>query len=251
MSQNGTGRLAGKTAFLTASGQGIGRATALAFAREGAQVIATDLDTGLLEALKRESPQVHTERLDVRDRGAVAKLGERGEPIDILFNCAGFVHHGTVLDCDDAEWERSFDLNVGSMHRVVRALLPGMLARGAGSIVNVASVVSSVAGRPNRYVYGASKGAVIGLTKAIAADFIARGIRVNAICPGTIETPSLGQRISSQGNPEKTRSNFQARQPIGRFGTPEEVASVAVYLASDEAAFTTGQIVIVDGGMTL
>lgn len=251
MSQNGTGRLAGKTAFMTAAGQGIGRATALAFAREGARVIATDLDTGLLDALKRESPQIHTERLDVRDRTAVAKLSERSERIDILFNCAGFVHHGTVLDCDDGEWERSFDLNVGSMHRMVRAVLPGMLARGGGSIVNIASVVSSIAGRPNRYVYGASKGAVIGLTKAIAADFIAKGIRVNAICPGTIETPSLGQRIAAQGNPEKARADFTARQPIGRFGTPEEVASIAVYLASDEASFTTGQCFIVDGGMTL
>jgi 2-keto-3-deoxy-L-fuconate dehydrogenase len=246
-----TDRLAGKVALLTAAAAGIGRATAQAFAREGAKVIATDIDVDGLAGLDAEK-----RKLDVRSTEAVAALAREIGAIDVLFNCAGFVHHGTVLDCSDSDWDFSFDLNVKSMHRTVRAFLPGMLEKGAGSIVNIASGASSVRGIANRHVYGASKAAVIGLTKAVAADFIRKGVRCNAICPGTIESPSLDGRIAalsrSSGEPvEKVRQAFVDRQPMGRLGKPEEVAALAVYLASDESAFATGQIYLVDGGFAL
>jgi len=244
-------RLHGKTALITAAGAGIGRATAVAFAREGCLVIATDLDTAKLEGLTGD---LHP--LDVRSTDAVRALAARVGPVDILFNCAGYVHHGTVLDCSEQDWDFSFDVNVKSMHRTIRAFLPGMLELGKGSIVNVSSGASSVRGIPNRYVYGASKAAVIGLTKAVAADFIRRGIRCNAICPGTIDSPSLAARVSTlaaqQGRSvEEVRKEFEARQAMGRIGTPEEVAALAVYLASDESSFATGSIHIVDGGFSL
>ena len=252
-------RLHGKRALVTAAGQGIGRATALAFAREGASVLATDIAAeklvGLADAL------IATRPLDATDAAAITALADELGPIDILFNCAGFVHHGTVLDVLPEEWDFSFNLNVRSMYLTIRAFLPKMLERadhgGPGaSILNMASTVSSVKGAPNRCVYGATKAAVIGLTKAVAVDFISRGIRCNAICPGTIATPSLDERIAMQGvklpgGTEAARLGFVARQPLGRLGTAEEVAALAVYLASDEAAFTTGAIHIIDGGFTL
>jgi len=240
------GRLAGKAALLTAAAAGIGRATAEAFAREGARVVATDIDMAGLKGLDAE-----TRKLDVRSNEAVEALAREIGPIDVLFNCAGFVHHGTVLDCSDADWDFSFDLNVKSMHRTIRAFLPGMLEKGKGSIVNVASGASSVRGIPNRFVYGATKAAVIGLTKALAADFIKRGIRANAIAPGTIETPSLDARMAAQGGTEAVRRAFIDRQPMGRLGTAEEVAALALYLASDEASFTTGAVHVIDGGFSL
>jgi len=246
-----TGRLQGKTAVLTAAAAGIGRATAEAFAAEGAKIIATDIDLKGLDGLAGE-----TRKLDVRSTESVEALAREVGPIDILFNCAGFVHHGSVLECSDDEWDFSFDLNVKSMHRTIKAFLPGMLGKGGGSIVNIASGASSVRGIANRYVYGASKAAVIGLTKSIAADFIKRGIRCNAICPGTIESPSLEGRIATlsaqSGQPiEAVRKAFIDRQPMGRLGKAEEIAALAVYLASDESAFTTGQIHLADGGFAL
>jgi 2-keto-3-deoxy-L-fuconate dehydrogenase len=244
-------RLKGKVALLTAAAAGIGRATAQAFHAEGARVIATDLDAGKLAGLAGD-----LRPLDVRSTQAVEALANDVGPIDILFNCAGFVHHGTVLECSDGDWDFSFDLNVKSMHRTIRAFLPGMLARGGGSIVNVASGASSVRGIPNRYVYGASKAAVIGLTKAVAADFIKRGLRCNAICPGTIESPSLEQRIETLAAQtgqtlEAVRQAFIDRQPMGRLGSAQEIANLAVYLASDESSYTTGQVHLADGGFAL
>jgi 2-keto-3-deoxy-L-fuconate dehydrogenase len=249
-----TGRLAGKTALVTAAGQGIGRATALAFAREGARVFATDIDErGLAELAGVEG--ITTRRLDVTDAAAIAALVPALPPLSVLFNAAGFVHHGTILDCDEADWDFSFELNVRSMYRVIRAALPAMLELGGGSIINVASVAGSVKAVPNRFVYGTTKAAVVGLTKSIAADFITRGIRCNAICPGTVESPSLAQRIESQARAggqtvEQVRAAFVARQPMGRLGRPEEIAALAVYLASDESAFTTGTVQISDGGLS-
>jgi 2-keto-3-deoxy-L-fuconate dehydrogenase len=246
-----TARLQGKVALLTAAGQGIGKATALVFANEGATVWATDVNQPALDALAAERPEIKTRRLDVRDEKAIQSLvGEIG-PIDILFNCAGFVHHGTILECEDKDWDFSFDVNVKSMYRTCRAVIPGMLKAGRGNIINMSSGASSVKAAPNRFVYGATKAAVIGLTKAIAADFIKQGIRCNAICPGTVESPSLEQRIAAQGDLEKARAAFIARQPMGRLGHPEEIAALALYLASDESAFTTGQIHIIDGGWSL
>ena len=246
------GRLAGKTAFLTAAGQGIGRATAEAFLAEGARVIATDLDLAKLDGL--DDAERHA--LDVRSTEAVNALAAQVGPVDILFNCAGFVHHGTVLDTSDADWDFSMDLNVKSMHRTIKAFLPGMLDKGAGSIVNIASGASSVRGIPNRYVYGASKAAVIGLTKAVAADTIKRGVRCNAICPGTVESPSLGDRITTLASNTgqsvgAVQQSFVDRQPMGRLGTAREIAMCAVYLASDESSYTTGTINPVDGGFSL
>jgi 2-keto-3-deoxy-L-fuconate dehydrogenase len=246
-----TDRLKGKSALVTAAGQGIGRAIAEAFAREGAKVFATDLDPAKLEGLAAERL-----KLDVRSSDAVSAMARETGPVDILVNAAGFVHHGTILDCSDRDWDFSFDLNVRSMHRTIGAYLPGMLERGRGSIVNIASGASSVRGIPNRYVYGTTKAAVIGLTKAVAADFIRQGIRANAICPGTIQSPSLDGRIAEQAEKsglgvDAVRQAFIDRQPMGRLGTAEEVAMLALYLASDEASYTTGQIHLVDGGFAL
>jgi 2-keto-3-deoxy-L-fuconate dehydrogenase len=244
-------RLAEKTAVLTAAGQGIGRATALAFVQEGATVWATDVNESLLSNLCAEEPRIRTRTLDVRDAHAIASLVQQVGQIDVLFNCAGYVHHGTILECTEQDWDFSFELNLKSMYYTCRAVLPAMLAAGGGSIINMSSAASSIKGAPNRFVYGATKAAVIGLTKSIAADFIQRGIRCNAICPGTVESPSLRQRMLAQGDFEKARAEFIARQPMGRIGKPNEIASLAVYLASDESAFTTGQIHIIDGGWTL
>ena len=249
------GRLAGKVAFCTASGAGIGRATAIAFAREGAKVIASDIS---LEALKdlRDEGVAETYLLDVRNTKSVDDTAKRVGAVDILFNAAGFVHHGSVLECSDQDWDVSFDLNVKSMHRTIKAFVPAMLAKGCGSIVNIASGAGSVRGIPNRYAYGATKAAVIGLSKAVAADFIRRGVRCNAICPGTVQSPSLDGRIASQAKTlgktdDEVRQMFIDRQPMGRLGTAEEIAAIAVYLASDESAFTTGQTFLVDGGFAL
>ncbi len=247
-------RLAGKIAFLTAAGQGIGRATALAFADEGATVWATDINEQLLSALRHERPGIRTRRLDVLSSNEIADCAAGVGPIDILFNCAGYVHHGTILDCSENDWDLSFDVNVKSMYRTCRVFLPEMLKVGKGNIINMSSAASSIKAAPNRFVYATTKAAVIGLTKAIAADFIRSGIRCNAICPGTVQSPSLEQRIAAQGKQgdiEKIRSEFVARQPMGRIGTPEEIALLAVYLASDESSYTSGQIHIIDGGFSL
>jgi len=249
------GRLKGKKTLITAAGQGIGRSTVLAFAREGAKVLATDIDPESLASLKKEFPEIATNIetcvLDVNNLEAIQQLAKETGSIDVLFNCAGFVHHGTVLDCEESDWDISFNLNVRSMYRMIKAFLPAMLESGGGSIVNMSSVASSVKGLPNRFVYGASKAAVVGLTKSIAADFITQNIRCNAICPGTVESPSLQARIKAQGgNYEDVLSAFIARQPIGRIGTPEEIAALAVYLASDESSYTTGVAWSIDGGMT-
>jgi len=244
-------RLRGTTALLTAAGQGIGRATALAFAEEGASVWATDVNQSALKTLVDESPQIRTRILDARDAPAIQALVEEIGQIDVLFNCAGYVHHGTILDCTEEEWNLSIDLNLKSMYYSCRAVLPVMLASGHGSIINMSSGASSVKGAPNRFVYGTTKAGVIGLTKSIAIDFIRRGIRCNAICPGTVDSPSLEQRMRAQGDFAAARSEFIARQPMGRLGKPEEIAAFAVYLASDESAFTTGQIHVIDGGWTL
>ena len=244
-------RLLNKTALITAAAQGIGRASALAFAREGAHVIATDINQEALDSLVREVPAIRATQLDVRDPAAIGRAAGEIGAVDVLFNCAGYVHHGTILDCDEDAWAFSLDLNVTAMYRMTRAFLPAMLAAGHGNIINMSSVASSVTGAPNRFVYGATKAAVIGMTKSIAADFVGRGIRSNAICPGTIDTPSLHQRMSAQGDYDAARAAFIARQPMGRIGTAEEVAALAVYLASDESAFTTGQIHVIDGGWTI
>jgi 2-keto-3-deoxy-L-fuconate dehydrogenase len=244
-------RLSGKTVLVTAAAQGIGRATALAFAREGADVIATDVNLEKLSELEG-TQGLKVRALDVLDTQAIQSLASELGAVDALVNCAGYVHHGTILDCGEKDWDFSFDLNVRSMYRIIRAFLPAMLERGqGGSIVNIASVASSVKGIPNRFVYGTSKAAVIGLTKSVAADFVTKGIRCNAICPGTIQTPSLDDRIAAQGDAEAARKAFVARQPLGRLGTPEEIAAMALYLASDESAFTTGQIHVVDGGISI
>ncbi|MFQ5972919.1 MAG: SDR family oxidoreductase, partial [Alphaproteobacteria bacterium] len=236
---------------LTAAGQGMGRASALAFAREGAAVLATDIDPDALASLRGEQPGIETEVLDVRDTSAIEGLAQRRGAVDVLFNVAGFVHHGTILDCSEEDWDFSFDVNVKSMYRTIRAFLPAMLAAGGGTIINMASGASSVRGIPNRFVYGATKAGVIGLTKAVAADFIGQGIRCNAICPGTVDTPSLRERISAFDDPEAALKTFIARQPMGRLGRPEEIAALAVYLASDESAYVTGTIHISDGGFSL
>lgn len=246
-------RLTGKRAFVTAAGQGIGRAVSLAFAEEGADVVATDLDGAKVGQIAGEG--LRTARLDVTDGAAVAAAIAAAGALDILFNCAGFVHQGTILDATEAEWDFAFALNVQSQFRTIRAALPGMVERGGGSIINVASAASSIKGAPNRFVYGTTKAAIIGLTKSVAADFVTHGVRCNAICPGTVQTPSLDDRIAANaaqaGGVEAARTAFVARQAMGRLGTPEEIAALAVYLASDEAQFMTGQAVVIDGGWTL
>lgn len=240
------GRLDNKRALVTAAGQGIGRASALAMAREGAHVIATDVNTDALAELAALGLQ--TQFLDVRNPTSIAEAVAAAGPIDVLFNCAGYVAAGTILDCDEDQWAFSLDLNMTAMYRMCRAFLPSMLAGGGGSIINMASVAGSVIAAPNRFVYGATKAGVIGLTKSIAADFIAKGIRCNAVCPGTVESPSLDQRLRDTGDYQAARAAFVARQPIGRIGKPEEIAALVVYLASDESTYTTGVAHLIDGG---
>ena len=237
-------RLEGKTALITAAAQGIGRASAELFAAQGARVIATDIN---LDALK-EVVGCETHKLDILNSDEVTALAKEIGAIDILFNCAGYVHSGTILECDEKDWNFSLDLNVTSMYRMIRAFLPGMIASGGGSIINMSSVASSIKGAPNRFAYGMTKAAVIGLTKAVAADFVTQGVRCNAICPGTVQTPSLEQRLHATGDYETAYKNFVARQPMGRLGSALEMAQLALYLASDESAFTTGTINVIDGG---
>jgi 2-keto-3-deoxy-L-fuconate dehydrogenase len=245
-----TNRLSGKTALVTAAAQGIGRATALAFAAEGANVLATDVNEAKLAELA-EIPGIATCRLDVLDRAMIQALSREIATPNILMNCAGFVHHGTVLDAADDEWEFGFNLNVKSLFHMTQAFLPGMLAAGGGSIINMASVSGSISGVPNRLVYGATKAAVIGFTKSVARDYIGHGIRCNAIAPGTVQSPSLDERINAFDDPVQARKDFIARQPLGRLGQAEEIAALALYLASDESAYTTGTVMVADGGLTL
>ncbi|MFM1907230.1 MAG: hypothetical protein RLZZ591_907 [Pseudomonadota bacterium] len=243
-------RLNGKTALVTAAGQGIGRATVLAMAAEGAQVLATDVNAQLLESLAGVA-NVRTARLDVLDKAAIQTLVAAEPAFDVLFNCAGMVHNGTIAQATDADWDLAFQLNVRSQFWMIQAVLPGMLAKGGGSIINMASVCSSLKGLPNRFVYGTTKAAVVGLTKAVAADYVGQGIRCNAIAPGTVDTPSLGDRINSYEDPLAARKAFIARQPMGRLAQAAEIAPIVVYLASDESVFASGQVLSVDGGMTI
>lgn len=248
-----TGQLANKLAFVTAAGQGIGRATALEFAAAGARVIATDVNEALVHQIA--SDHIHTARLDVLHAADITRAAKDAGPVDILFNCAGYVHQGTLLDATEDDWDFAFALNARSMFRTMQAFLPGMLERGHGVILNMASVASSLKGVPSRFVYSATKAAVIGMTRSVAADYVTRGIRCNCLCPGTVHTPSLDERIQANaataGSVEAARAAFIARQPMGRLGTPEEIAALAVYLASDAAQFVTGQALVIDGGLTL
>lgn len=249
-------RLSGKRCLITAAGAGIGRESALACAREGAQVLATDIDAAALASLAAENTAdnlaLEVRTLNVTDPNAITALVADEPGFDVLFNCAGYVHQGSILDCDEEAWRRSFSLNVDAMYRLCKAVLPGMLTRGSGSIINMSSVASSIKGAPNRFVYGVTKAAVIGLTKSIAADFVAKGIRCNAICPGTVDTPSLAGRIAALGgDQDSVRKSFVDRQPMGRLGDPREIAALVVYLASDESSFTTGQTHIIDGGWSI
>jgi 2-keto-3-deoxy-L-fuconate dehydrogenase len=244
------GRLAGKSAFITAAGQGMGQAAALAFAREGARVWATDVNGSALKAIEGKDG-IRTRVLDVTNEEAIKAISQEVGDIDILFNCAGIVHHGSILDATVKDWDQAFSVNVRSMFLVSKAFLPGMLKKGRGSIINMASVASSIRGLPNRCVYGASKAAVIGLTKSIAADTVGKGIRCNAICPGTVDTPSLQGRINAFADPVQARKDFVARQPMGRLGTVDDITGILVFLASDESLFATGNAYSIDGGMTI
>ncbi len=241
-------RLAGKTALVTAAGQGIGRSTAEAFHREGATVVATDIDAGKLDAAFGGTG-ITARVLDVLDPAAVREIADELGGVDVLYNCAGFVHHGTILECEEEAWDFSFDLNVKAQYRMIRTFLPAMLAGGGGSIINMSSVCSSLKGIVNRAVYGASKAAVIGLTKSVSVDYLRQGIRCNCICPGTVQSPSLDERIDAFPDPVQARADFVARQPLGRLGTAGEIAAISVYLASDESAYTTGQAFVIDGGI--
>jgi 2-keto-3-deoxy-L-fuconate dehydrogenase len=247
-----SGRLAQKRCLITAAGAGIGRATALAFAREGADVLATDIDEAALQWLEREVPGIRTAVLDVTQPERISELTRGGAQFDVLFNCAGFVHAGTLLDTKVADWRRSFAINVDAMFYLCQAVVPGMLSQRKGSIINMSSVASSLKGVANRFAYGTTKAAVIGLTKSIAAEYVAQGIRCNAICPGTVLTPSLGARVAAMGgDPEQVWKSFRNRQPMGRLGEPEEIAALALYLASDESSFVTGTVQIIDGGWSV
>lgn len=243
-----TKRLSNKTIVISAAGAGIGRESAIQCHREGATVWATDIDDAALSQLARDYPGIHCHSLDVTDVDAIQLLSDTIGDIDVLFNCAGFVHNGTILDCEAKDWDFSFDINVKSCYNMIRSFLPGMLRRGGGSIINMASVASSVKGVPNRFAYGATKAAIIGLSKAVAADFVAQGIRCNAICPGTVDTPSLQQRLNQFDDPQAARQTFEQRQPMGRLGQANEIASLVIYLASDESSYTTGAIHLIDGG---
>jgi 2-keto-3-deoxy-L-fuconate dehydrogenase len=244
------GRLAGKTAFITAAGQGIGRGAALAFAKEGARVWASDINAKTLTEIDGKEG-IKTRVLDVTDEAAVNQAAAEIGAIDVLFNCAGFVHHGTILECTPKDWDFSFNINVKSMYTTTRAFLPGMLKKGKGSIINMSSIASSVKGLPNRFVYGATKAAVIGMTKAIAADYVKQGIRCNCIGPGTVDTPSLAGRIAAFADPVQAKKDFIARQPMGRLGSVEDITGILVFLASDESLFATGNMYSIDGGMTI
>jgi len=243
--------LAGKTALVTAAANGIGRASAEAMAARGAQVIATDIDGAAVEALAQATPNITGHQLDVMDGAAVEALVASVSPVQVLLNCAGWVHDGTILDCDEAVWDRAFDLNAKAIFRITKAVLPGMLESGSGSIINIASIVSSEKGAPRRFAYGSSKAAIIGMTKSIAADFVKSGIRCNAICPGTVQSPSLNDRLAATGDFDTALAAFKDRQPMGRLGQPEEIAEIVCYLAGDMSAFTTGQAFAIDGGWSI
>ena len=245
------GRLDGKCVLLTAAGQGIGRASALAMAQEGARVIATDINEDALAALVVEAPGIECRMLDVLDKQAIDELASNVGVVDALFNCAGYVHNGTILDCTDDDWDFAFNLNAKAQYWMIQAVLPAMLEAGSGSIINMSSLASSMKGVPMRFVYTASKAAVLGITKSVAAEYVTQGIRCNAICPGTVNSPSLEERLHAQGDYEEARAAFVARQPMGRIGTAEEIAALVVYLASDESAYTSGQALAIDGGWSI
>ena len=246
-----SGRLEGKKIFVTAAGQGIGKATAIAFHKEGAHVIATDLNDKTLADLNKEYPEIKVQKLDSTDNNAILEFTKTLDKVDVLFNAVGFVHHGTILDCEEKDWDFSFDVNIKSMYFMCRAILPLMIKQNGGSIINISSIASSLKGLPNRFVYGASKAAIIGLTKSIASDFVKQNIRCNAIAPGTVFSPSWQERVNQSPDPVQAKKDFIARQPMGRLGTAEEIAAVAVYLASDDATFTTGSTIHVDGGISI
>ena len=246
-----SGRLEGKKILVTAAGQGIGKATAIAFHKEGAHVIATDLNDKTLADLNKEYPEIKVQKLDSTDNNAILEFTKTLDKVDVLFNAVGFVHHGTILDCEEKDWDFSFDVNIKSMYFMCRAILPLMIKQNGGSIINISSIASSLKGLPNRFVYGASKAAIIGLTKSIASDFVKQNIRCNAIAPGTVFSPSWQERVNQSPDPVQAKKDFIARQPMGRLGTAEEIASMAIYLAGDESTFTTGNTFSVDGGMTI
>ena len=244
-------RLENKNVIITAAGQGIGRATAIAFHNEGANVIATDINEGTLEILNKEYPNIKVKKLDSTDKDVVEKFSESLDKVDILFNAVGFVHHGTILDCDEKDWDFSFNVNIKSMYFMTKSILPKMIKKNKGNVINVSSIASSLKGLPNRFVYGTTKAAIIGLTKSIASDFLKNNIRCNAIAPGTVHTPSWEERVQAADNPDQAKKDFIARQPMGRLGTPEEIATLAIYLASDESDFITGITHSIDGGMSI
>jgi 2-keto-3-deoxy-L-fuconate dehydrogenase len=244
-------RLAGKKVFLTAAGQGIGRAAALAMAAEGAEVVATDINQDALDTLAQENANIEIFQMDALDLSAIQAASARVGAVDVLFNCTGFVDHGTILECDEDSWDFSFNLNAKAQYRVMKAFLPAMIESGSGSVINMSSVASSIMGVPARFIYGASKAAVVGMTKSVAKDFVSDNIRCNCICPGTVQTPSLDDRINAFDDPVQARVDFIARQPMGRVGSTEELSSLIIYLASDESGFTTGQEFVIDGAMSL